>query len=657
MRFITCGVTWGESDNYNFKKLSKEFNIAILGTGNKNIGTFQKVSIGEDYIALKKGFSTFALGKTKKSYSGTWKDIQDLAASSNYTIAESEEKLFNDCSGSNIEYIEVEEWIWFEDTPIYYALRQSTVQIKNQKVYGQCSEVIDKYIEEQTMQKYITLLEQQKNIVLTGAPGTGKTYLAKDIAEIMIGDYSEMLEKRISNMKKSDIDKNISLSKEKIIEFQKAFPKDSLKDMTLDKYCIGNGEKNSFCWWIERGLQSSGRFAPGFSTAYMIYKDPKTGEYKTDEKRSQGQTPEQLMPKIAESIRLLVDTKTIEELPIPNMNQNLMLRILYCYYPEEYFPVFAKEQLEKICRLLNLTVSKKSLFENNRSILKHFNIDEKFKDIDNTIIMSAIYNGTLDFDATQKEILDNTSFAQFHPSYDYTDFVEGLRPVQKEDGEIGFKLKNGIFKEFCEKATKFPKEKFVFIIDEINRAELSKVFGELFFSIEPGYRGKKGTVQLQYSNLYADDSNIYDPFKDGFYVPENVYIIATMNDIDRSIEPFDFAMKRRFAWYEITPKDTFDSMWVGQDGIPYLWATEAKNRMFNLNELISKEFSSAYEIGGAYFLKLNNLDGDFEKLWTYHLEPVIKDYLRGDKSKKLEDFKFEYNKNTTQNDEQKNGQS
>lgn len=87
-------------------------------------------------------------------------------------------------------------------------------------------------------------------------------------------------------MKESDIRKSISLSKEKITEFQKAFPKDLLKDMTLDEYCIGNGENNSFCWWIERGLQSSGRFAPGFSTVYMIYKDTKTSDYRIDIKRS-----------------------------------------------------------------------------------------------------------------------------------------------------------------------------------------------------------------------------------------------------------------------------------------------------------------------------------------------------------------------------------
>ena len=92
------------------------------------------------------------------------------------------------------------------------------------------------------------------------------------------------------------------------------------------------------------------------------------------------------------------------------------------------------------------------------------------------------------------------------------------------------------------------KNKYIFIIDEINRGEISKIFGELFFSIDPGYRGERGLVKTQYQNLITDES---DPFYEGFYVPENVYLIGTMNDIDRSVESMDFAMRRRFAWIEV----------------------------------------------------------------------------------------------------------
>ena len=245
--------------------------------------------------------------------------------------------------------------------------------------------------------------------------------------------------------------------------------------------------------------------------------------------------------------------------------------------------------------------------------------------------------------SNEEKILFKESFCfvQFHPSYDYTDFVEGLRPIKKDNSELGFELKDGVFKSFCKKAVKEKDKNFVIIIDEINRAEISKVFGELFFSIDPGYRGTAGKIKTQYANLQVDD----DIFKDGFYVPENVYIIGTMNDIDRSVESFDFAMRRRFAWIEVTATDRI-SMW---DGNIDNCKEEAKKRMIALNKAIEEiqGLSPAYHIGPAYFLKLNNeeYDGDFDKLWDYHLKGVITEYLRGlpNIQEKINDLKKAYN--------------
>lgn len=335
------------------------------------------------------------------------------------------------------------------------------------------------------------------------------------------------------------------------------------------------------------------------------------------------------------------------------------------------------------------------------------------------------------------------NFVQFHPSYDYTDFVEGLRPLKKDNEQLGFELKDGVFKKFCLDAQKniidsgktemelkkeeiaynnifeflnkciddkyelelttgnkftitefddsqitveapnnaitstltlafnelfdlllaeqelkkvkdvrvffkrshnrqhdsyiftlynskelnkdlasntnlkkIDRKNFVFVIDEINRGEISKIFGELFFSIDPSYRGKNGAVKTQYSNLHNDENEV-------FYVPENVYIIGSMNDIDRSVESFDFAMRRRFTWIEITAEQSAENMNLPQD---------IKERMLKLNKQISETegLNSSYHIGAAYFLDSNgSARKDIDNIWNLRIEPLLKEYLRG----------------------------
>ena len=238
---------------------------------------------------------------------------------------------------------------------------------------------------------------------------------------------------------------------------------------------------------------------------------------------------------------------------------------------------------------------------------------------------------------------DQIGFVQFHPSYDYTDFVEGLRPVSNGDGTIEFKLVDGIFKKFCQKARDVKKtggkDKFVFIIDEINRGEISKIFGELFFSIDKGYRGEKGSVSTQYANLHETDEK--------FYIPDNVYIIGTMNDIDRSVDTFDFAMRRRFRFVEITAESQLGML----DKELKDNAEEAKLRLRNLNAAIEnvQELNSRYHIGPSYFLNLNDVDFDYELLWSDYLKPLLEDYVRGyyEEAETLETLKkaFDLTKN------------
>ncbi len=257
-------------------------------------------------------------------------------------------------------------------------------------------------------------------------------------------------------------------------------------------------------------------------------------------------------------------------------------------------------------------------------------------------------------------IIDNDEYfdeqcdmVQFHPSYDYTDFVEGLRPVTQDNGQIGFKLEPGTFKQFCEQAAAYPDYPYVFIIDEINRGEVSKIFGELFFSLDPDYRGPKGNVKTQYHNLVSKNKD--DIFAQGLYVPENVYVIATMNDIDRSVESIDFAFRRRFTWYEVKPEQRLSmlepaNLDVCQNNKNLQEKLDkasfydcCKNYCNRLNEAICEEqgLGSAYQVGPAYFLKsLNylNLDEDInedsvynalEQVWNLHIDPLLREYLRG----------------------------
>lgn len=231
---------------------------------------------------------------------------------------------------------------------------------------------------------------------------------------------------------------------------------------------------------------------------------------------------------------------------------------------------------------------------------------------------------TLLTDEQKKQV----EFVQFHPSYDYSDFVEGLRPKLNADGTMGFTLQDGIFKKFVARARENYEnaqgstetlKKYIFIIDEINRGEISKIFGELFFAIDPGYRGRAGEISTQYSNLHSDPD-------EKFYIPENLYIIGTMNDIDRSVDSFDFAMRRRFRFVELKADERLEMLASLENEE---LKNEAIGRMGDLNKAIAgvEDLNENYQIGAAYFLKLKTLS--FDQLWTDYLQPLLQEYVRG----------------------------
>ena len=569
-----------------------------------------------------------------------------------FTILNNRELSFEGCSNEGSQIV-----------PAIYELKNDKPQDK--KLIDKISNYIRKTQMDSSMEKYINLLKENYNLILTGAPGTGKTHLAKEIAKEMMKDNTHIKDYKqfiidYYNSNKERLD-NLKKEGDKLREeFINKFPIESLKNISIDDYAVGRGDNNSFCYWIEFGLKRKllGGFFAGGAKTYLLYYDKKTGNLVNETDK----TDDELIKEIGKE---LYNMATIEDydfkdsvLDFNKRNDYMAIKIYNTYHPYTYFPMLSREYMLDICSIFNIEKND-NRYKLNKNIKKFF--DENLKDIDSYIVRRILLEN-FDLISGKKQdvnMMNNNDygFVQFHPSYDYTDFVEGLRPIKDSNGNIGFERKDGIFKKFCKEALKNRSSKFVFIIDEINRGEISKIFGELFFAIDPGYRGESGKIQTQYNNLINnDESDEDDEFEDGFFVPENVYIIGTMNDIDRSVESMDFAMRRRFAWKEVKAENTqymLDTMLNDNNEMKekdkQLFIDEAKKRMNALNNAISEieSFNSAYHIGASYFLKLKNyynggnIEEAFNSLWENHLRGLLYEYLRGmpDAESKLEELK------------------
>lgn len=199
---------------------------------------------------------------------------------------------------------------------------------------------------------------------------------------------------------------------------------------------------------------------------------------------------------------------------------------------------------------------------------------------------------------------------QFHQSASYEDFIEGYKPV----GE-GFALEDGIFKKFCKDAEGSPEKDFFFIVDEINRGNLSKIFGELMMLIEDSYRGKENSLTLAYS-------------KDEFYVPENIYIIGMMNTADRSLALIDYALRRRFAFFDIEPR-LDDALQSNSFEDNSRLTDRLLTCMKSLNEGIRSDSSlgKGFQIGHSYFCSRNKISNeDLYRIVRFEIVPMLKEY-------------------------------
>lgn len=421
--------------------------------------------------------------------------------------------------------------------------------------------------------EFVKLLKGNFNLILTGAPGTGKTYLAKEIAKAMGADDDTI----------------------KMVQFHPSYDYSDFIEGLRPKEENGNlgfhrknGVFKEFCKEAIKNLIDS----------------KKTGDELKEEKSFSDKYIE-LIDKIEEGEINEIKLRTGVKMKIVKVSDynNIILQSLDTDSDRTYTVSYD--------RLLKLAKE----FPNAHSFSRISNISEEIRNVIggcNASAYWAVLNELYKYERKDRNYLAN---------------------VPDE-----MRLDNRVTPDYMA----VRRKPFVFIIDEINRGEISKIFGELFFSIDAGYRGEKGRVDTQYQNLVPEE----DVFSKGFYIPDNVYIIGTMNDIDRSVESMDFAMRRRFAWKEITAKKSQsmldDNKAWGVEGKPSdSVISEMKNRMDNLNAAIIDQYgdevfsnkdkiglSKAYQIGAAYFLKYN-LYNNFDDLWANHLEGLLYEYLRG----------------------------
>lgn len=414
--------------------------------------------------------------------------------------------------------------------------------------------------------KYIALLKSNYNIVLTGAPGTGKTYLAKQIAKQITGIESD------EDLKNSEqvgfVQFHPSYDYTDFVEGLRPTEPDSNGNIGFKR---ADGIFKSFC---KRAVQN-------------LTDSKKSAEILQKEADMNSRLENFLSSSIDNGTAY--KTKTGTKFRIEDSNDKQII-----IKAEVDKASDLRLNISEIIELLNNDIKLENVNDIRRYFKRRFNTQQ---DSYTFVICNEI-----------RKIEASTSNSQI---------------------------------------AKVDKKNFVFIIDEINRGEISKIFGELFFSIDPSYRGRSGLVNTQYQNLIEDG----DAFKDGFYVPENVYIIGTMNDIDRSVESMDFAMRRRFTWIEITAEES-QKMLDNEK-----WKDDAIKKMNSLNAEINKTegLNSSYNIGAAYFknyLKTGNSE-DFKSLWDNHIGPLVKEYLRGDSelSKKIGSIKSAYNLEASKQEE------
>ncbi len=470
------------------------------------------------------------------------------------------------------------------------------------------------------MDTSISLLKYKHQIILQGPPGTGKTRLAKLIAEDLIkpetiGHPEEIVDGELEKFDSTNehIQATRKLHQRLRDEFLEQFPKENLNNLTLDKYCTGTGERDNFCWWLERGLEPLGYYFPGTSRSYQIYWKKSAQEYSKHGFVKEVANDEEAMKDVAKELHSLVNQKNVDK-TAKYFGDSLILKILNTYFPEEYFPINSEKLIDHSLKIFKVNYAGLNVFEKNKKLYEVY-VDKKTKfNLDITAfefsnILSSNFNLKTGEDINQEhEVISQGEYQiiQFHPAYSYEDFVRGIVAETNDSGNITYKVENKVLAEFAKKAQDNPNGKYVLIVDEINRANLPSVLGELIYALE--YRGDAVTSMYEFEG----ERNIT--------LPKNLYIIGTMNTADRSVGHIDYAIRRRFAFVDILPDESI---------INNLKAKQLFNdvKLIFGNDYLSPDFKpNDVMIGHSYFLTKD--ENELKVKLDFEIKPILKEYLK-----------------------------
>jgi hypothetical protein len=503
--------------------------------------------------------------------------------------------------------------------------------------------------------------------------------------------------------------RNLSVMTKERNDFLAWSEANDLKAMKVRQYTNlrkGDGP-DYFTYWIERKTTHCGGFRAASSFGYGVYHAKGTDGYRTAEQRRKHASKaviqlgdaETYFDKVRGVLLDLKGFKLLEE--VKPLDINFARKVAYLYNPDKLLPIFKNEVILAIAKFFGIkdrisTDDYQATAVVLQELVKLWKLDQpsfeltqllggflwkyfgKAFDLEhkNIIFYGAPGTGktySVMEGIRQKIALEGSdpnqvvAFAQFHPSYSYEDFIEGLRPVDPGNG-MRLVLQAGRFKAFCKQAMDHLREarrngtnpqNYYFVADEINRAELSRVLGEVLVCLEeskridfvprednPAELAVTGlAITTQYGHLIGsqDDAVLTDQGKHYFGVPANLYFIGTMNDVDRSIDSFDMALRRRFVWERMDcDYSVIEEALSGEPNLEeYLAICES------LNDFIRDDLDMgyAYEIGHAYFLDVGAGKGSkritaatVKRLFDTKIRPLLAQYLRAEyREKEVED--------------------